>query len=106
MRRSRDAVFEGETEYGEAEAGDGVEASGGARKNETGKRKREGGTVSRAALASILAKSGQSAIGRTLPSLTRFSTTVWAIAFGTASYCLKIIVNEPRPCVTVRIAFE
>ena len=66
----------------------------------------KGGGVTPAAFAPKLVKSGQSAIGRTLPSLTRFSTTVWAIAFGTASYCLKIIVNEPRPCVTVRIAFE
>ena len=48
----------------------------------------------------------QSADGRTLPSLMRFSMTVCAMAFGTASYCLKIIVNEPRPCVTVRIALE
>ena len=36
----------------------------------------------------------------------RFSMTSWAMFLGTASYCLKIIVNEPRPCVMVRIAFE
>ncbi len=47
-----------------------------------------------------------SALGRTLPSLMRFSMTVFAIEAGTGSYCLKIIVNVPRPCVTVRIAFE
>ncbi len=69
-------------------------------------RKRKGGTGNRAALASNLVLDGQSAIGRTLPSLMRFSMTCWAMFFGTASYCLKIIVNEPRPCVTVRIAFE
>ncbi len=31
---------------------------------------------------------------------------LWAMFFGTGSYCLKIIVKEPRPWVTVRIAFE
>ena len=47
-----------------------------------------------------------SADARTLPSLMRLAITSSAIDFGTASYCLKIIVNVPRPCVTVRIAFE
>ena len=47
-----------------------------------------------------------SALARTLPSLMRFSTTSFEIEAGTASYCLKIIVKVPRPCVTVRIAFE
>ena len=51
-------------------------------------------------------RSDQSALARTFPSLMRFSITSWAMFFGTASYCLKIIVNVPRPCVTVRIAFE
>ena len=48
----------------------------------------------------------QSAEGRTLPSLMRFSMTVLAMEAGTASYCLKIIVNAPRPWVTVRMALE
>ena len=69
-------------------------------------RKRKGAVIMpRLSLGSVR-RADQSAIGRTLPSLTRFSMTCWAMFFGTASYCLKIIVNEPRPCVTVRIAFE
>ena len=43
---------------------------------------------------------------RTLPSLMRLAITSSAMDFGTASYCLKIIENVPRPCVTVRMAFE
>ena len=47
-----------------------------------------------------------SAEERTLPSLMRLAITSSAMDFGTASYCLKIIENVPRPCVTVRMAFE
>src|SRR5574344_895969 len=55
----------------------------------------------------LFPESAQSAdIGRTLPSLMRFSMTVCAMPFGTASYCLKIIVKLPRPWVTVRMALE
>ena len=71
---------------------------------EGGKRKRRGGPRRLSGLDSL--QTDQSAIGRTLPSLIRFSTTSAAMFFGTASYCLKIIVKEPRPWVTVRIAFE
>ena len=47
-----------------------------------------------------------SAEERTLPSLMRLAITSSAMDLGTASYCLKIIVKVPRPCVTVRMAFE
>ncbi len=60
----------------------------------------------RGAVLGIYPGCQSSEMARTLPSFTRFSITVFAIEAGTASYCLKIIVNAPRPCVTVRIALE
>ena len=53
-----------------------------------------------------LSPNAYSAEERTLPSLMRLAITSSAMDFGTASYCLKIIEKVPRPCVTVRMAFE